>query len=245
MITWAGNCTELPRHLTITQGLLLHWWDCQERLRASHRVIALLRKAGITTVEDGQRISQTYANWRRKMAQEGIFLEEEDARRLDTIEEWVKSRVLVGKRLHEAPGLFGIGIYMAQTWKERNDLRFQVQRARMPTGILLKQILSEVDAFPQPTSSDKIMQALATAKMRVQGWIDTWVHCRHRLRQTGVGEEVSHSLDSRYSDLHGIDTGNSPFLATLQVGTAHPGEQRPTLSASTSEDRTEDTPSSD
>ncbi|KAL3687076.1 hypothetical protein R1sor_013385 [Riccia sorocarpa] len=87
--------------------------------------------------------------------------------------------------------LQGFGVYLAKTWEERNNLRFQNKRRRLPTLPLLKQVLIEIESFLGPRSSDRTFQLCTTAKATVAGWILTFTRNRQTQETESAGSDES------------------------------------------------------
>ncbi|KAL3698968.1 hypothetical protein R1sor_016990 [Riccia sorocarpa] len=104
MIKWSATCLEIPSHFTIAQGIHLMCWDNQEEFKMYGKAIAALRKVGVHSVQEGKQWSATTGTWRTKMAQVGVFLEEQDAAKLETMESWISSRTPVNKQIQEIQG---------------------------------------------------------------------------------------------------------------------------------------------
>ncbi|KAL3699557.1 hypothetical protein R1sor_017579 [Riccia sorocarpa] len=83
----------------------------------------------------------------------------------------------------DASRLFGLGVYLATVWRERNKRKFQGTLDYFPTRGLLQQVLLEVEAFPRQDSSKREMTATTSAKLTVCGWIRTWQ--LHQQRRNG------------------------------------------------------------
>ncbi|KAL3695701.1 hypothetical protein R1sor_009777 [Riccia sorocarpa] len=190
MIKWQDSCREIPGHLTMDQGVQLMQWGDKEEILRFQKITGLLRKAGIHTLREGQEENRNNRSWQEALAVAGIFPEEIEMVKIQRMEEWLQSKILVNKELYEVDGwrwglasrleemrncggmptgcnsllgwldhalerakvdtsyLWLFGTYLAITWAERNDLRFNGKRNHRPLRAILRLTALEIEAFP-------------------------------------------------------------------------------------------------
>ncbi|KAL3675581.1 hypothetical protein R1sor_025529 [Riccia sorocarpa] len=103
-IKWDDRSREIPRHLTVAQGVHLMTWDNAARFKEMQSIVAVLRKAGITTIIHGKEILNNQQSWQDRLGETRIFLEELEAQKLRELERWTVSKQLVDKQLRETKG---------------------------------------------------------------------------------------------------------------------------------------------
>ncbi|KAL3689826.1 hypothetical protein R1sor_016135 [Riccia sorocarpa] len=64
--------------------------------------------------------------------------------------------------------------FLGAVWKERNNRVFRGVQSQIPIKTLLTNTLQDVEAFPNPRSSDQTWRKLTQARNIVQLWILTW-----------------------------------------------------------------------
>ncbi|KAL3695072.1 hypothetical protein R1sor_008723 [Riccia sorocarpa] len=130
------------------------------------------------------------------------------------------------KAAEDTSFLFGFGVYIARSWEERNKLRFQNRRSRLPTRALLQQIFKEIDALPQKRISDSALQITTTARNAVGNWILTWSRRQQNQRCQGTdGEDYTQGAPSRSSAAVAERDSEEP---RTHSATSSPSNQGPT-----------------
>ncbi|KAL3681465.1 hypothetical protein R1sor_024421 [Riccia sorocarpa] len=64
----------------------------------------MLRRAGISTLEEGAEATVNYGSWRTVLSRAGVFPEERDLRKVEDLEGWVWGKAFAHMELHEAEG---------------------------------------------------------------------------------------------------------------------------------------------
>ncbi|KAL3691201.1 hypothetical protein R1sor_004852 [Riccia sorocarpa] len=137
--------------------------------------------------------------------------------------------------------------FLMTTWKERNTMRFQFTRHRIPTKMLLSQTLTEVDAFPTTRFSDAAWQTTVMARATVLNWISTWnLHQQQNLSQMqndpyqlDEGLQTTSSSSARSSTKHtdtDTDDGSANWGPTAPDIETHESDSRATSRTHLSEE---------
>ncbi|KAL3691394.1 hypothetical protein R1sor_005045 [Riccia sorocarpa] len=257
-LVWDDSCKETPEHLTIEQGLRLSQWGNREEPASLQKIARLLSKGGIHTLKDGEQVTRDNRSWRGELAAVGTFPDESENAKIQHLEEWLRSKSLVNKELHEVDGwreeslehtfwecnrlarrleemeacegipggcnsliewvdkalaaakndtsyLWLLGNYLAITWSERNELKFNGKRIYRPTRGILRRTLMEIEAFPSSLSNERQLAVTKAAKLSVQSWMIT---CERRARIQLDWTEAEY--------LSATDTRSSPQIAAAE-----------------------------
>ncbi|KAL3689026.1 hypothetical protein R1sor_015335 [Riccia sorocarpa] len=103
-IRWDDRCRLIPGHLTLDQGIQLKHWGDRAQISRMQQITGMLRRAGISTLEEGAEATVNYGSWRTVLSRAGVFPEERDLRKVEDLEGWVRGKAFAHMELHEAEG---------------------------------------------------------------------------------------------------------------------------------------------
>ncbi|KAL3695929.1 hypothetical protein R1sor_010005 [Riccia sorocarpa] len=113
---WDDRCIEIPDHLTLEQGIrLMHWGD---RIQTAeyNKIIGILWRAGIGNVMEGKAALCEDGGWTDKLINAGCYPEEAERRKIELVEDWLRSKTLVRKDIHEVDGWIWAGTREKIKW---------------------------------------------------------------------------------------------------------------------------------
>ncbi|KAL3688357.1 hypothetical protein R1sor_014666 [Riccia sorocarpa] len=130
-MSWDDRCIEIPDHLNLQQGIrLMHWGD---RIQTAeyNKITGILRRAGIGNVTEGKAALGEDGGWTDKLIKAGCYPEEAERRKIELVEDWLRSKTLVRKDIHEVDGWVWAGTSEKIKWDMTTKewtYRFMVKR---------------------------------------------------------------------------------------------------------------------
>ncbi|KAL3691242.1 hypothetical protein R1sor_004893 [Riccia sorocarpa] len=103
-VNWSAGETQLPRHLTLHQAVILKAWSSGRAYTVLNKAWKCLGKGGISTLVEGEAIHLERRTWLQHLRTVGTFPEEILGHQIQEIEGWVKGKRLVPIRLLETTG---------------------------------------------------------------------------------------------------------------------------------------------
>ncbi|KAL3682663.1 hypothetical protein R1sor_000685 [Riccia sorocarpa] len=103
-LRWNDGCAEISEHLTLEQATLIKHWGDKEQAGEFRRAIGQLRRAGISTVKEGEQALERHQTWSSALYSTRCSPEDRDRRRVEELESWLRTKILVQKAIHELGG---------------------------------------------------------------------------------------------------------------------------------------------